>query len=63
MKVAVREKVLFNRYSKQNLRARAEDTDDKEAYEKTMAALSAEEVGDLPLAKTTWNDVSEKFGT
>jgi hypothetical protein len=62
MKVAAREKVLLKRYSMTNLRARAEDGDDKEAYEKTMAALTAEEVGDLPLAKTTWSDLAEKFG-
>ena len=62
IRVATRERVLLKRHSLPNMRGRAEGDDDKEAYEKTMAALTAEEAGDLPLAKTGWTELAEKFG-
>ena len=61
VKVAAREKVLMKRHGLDNLRARVEEGDDPDAYRKTMAALTAENEGDLAAAKTTWADLVEKY--
>ncbi|WP_020473143.1 serine/threonine protein kinase [Zavarzinella formosa] len=61
IKVAAREKVLMKRYSLPNLRARVEEGDDKEAYEKTMLALTSENSGDLGGARAKWTELADKY--
>ena len=61
LKVAERERVLLNRFKNERLRAHGEEGDDPDAYAKTMAALSAENEGDLAAARTNWNDLVDKF--
>src|SRR5947209_7723011 len=61
MKVADREGVLLNRFARANLRAAPTEDDDPEAYSKTMAALTAENAGDLPEAKRLWVDLADKY--
>jgi serine/threonine-protein kinase len=60
-KVAAREHVLLNRYSKERLRSRPEDDDDPDAYKKTMAALTAENDGDLGESRRLWGELVEKY--
>ncbi|HKA08187.1 MAG TPA: serine/threonine-protein kinase [Gemmataceae bacterium] len=61
LKVKEREHVLLNRHRRDNLRARPEADDDPEAYKKTMAALTAENEGDLFTARTAWVELVEKY--
>ncbi|MCX7664960.1 MAG: serine/threonine protein kinase [Gemmataceae bacterium] len=53
-----KERVLMNRYSKENLRAKPSDGDDPDAYRKTMAAFAAEDDGDTAAALTLWKELS-----
>ena len=61
LKVAEREHVLLNRFGRENLRSRAEADDDPDAYRKTMAALTAENDGDLAAAKTMWVELVDRY--
>ncbi len=63
LKVREREHVLLNRFGRENLRGRPEADDDKEAYMKTMAALTAENDGDLPAARTMWKELAEQYSS
>ena len=60
-KVAERERVLLNRFGMQNMRGSPAEGDDPEAYRQTMSALQAENAGDLPLAKTSWTALADKY--
>ena len=53
LKVAERARVLLKRHGNDNLRAKPAEDDDPEAYQKTMAALTAENVGDTAAARAT----------
>lgn len=59
LKVRERERVLLNRHGRSNLRSRGEEGDDPEAYRKTMAALTAENDGDLAQARTFWSELEK----
>jgi eukaryotic-like serine/threonine-protein kinase len=61
LKVAERERILLNRFGMQNMRASPGPDDDPEAYAKTMAALTAENAGDVPAARGTWTELADKY--
>lgn len=61
LKVKDREGVLLRRHGRDNLRAHGADDDDPEAYRKTMAALTAENEGDIPAARTAWNELVRDY--
>jgi hypothetical protein len=61
LKVEERERVLLNRHGIDRLRGRAEEDDDKEAYQKTMYALTAENDGDLAAARTAWTELADRY--
>ena len=61
LKVKEREHVLLNRFGRENLRGRPEADDDREAYMKTMAALTAENDGDLASARKMWTELAEQY--
>jgi eukaryotic-like serine/threonine-protein kinase len=61
LKVKERERVLLNRFGRENLRARAEEDDDPDAYRQTMAALTAENEGDLAAARTIWSELVDRY--
>jgi hypothetical protein len=61
LRVKGREHVLLNRFKVDRLRARPEEDDDPDAYKKTMLALTAEDVGDLAGARTTWVELVNAY--
>jgi eukaryotic-like serine/threonine-protein kinase len=61
LKVNQRARVLLNRHGSSRFRATPLEDDDPDAYQKTMAALTAENDGNLPLARSTWTELVEKY--
>ena len=61
IKVNDHENSMLNRHGNERLRGRAEDHHDAEAYKKTMAALTAEDDGDLAAARTAWNELVDRY--
>ena len=63
LKVADREQILLNRFKSDRLRTHGEEGDDPDAYAKIMAALSAENDGDLAVTarRSNWKKLVEKF--
>jgi hypothetical protein len=61
LKVKEREHVLLNRFGRENLRNRPEADEDPDAYKKTMAALTAENEGDLAAARTLWSELVDRY--
>jgi serine/threonine-protein kinase len=51
---------MLNRHRIENMRNRAEGHHDADLYKKTMAALTAENEGDLLAARQLWNEMAEK---
>ncbi|MEZ6138986.1 MAG: protein kinase [Zavarzinella sp.] len=60
VKVGRKERILLNRFGRENLRAKPSEGDDPEAYKKMMIGLAAEEEGDLGLARSTWQSLVDK---
>lgn len=60
-KVVKRESQLLNRLKYPKMRMNPEDGDDPQAYRRTMSAFSAEEEGDVALARRYWNELVEQF--
>jgi serine/threonine-protein kinase len=61
LKVAERERVLLNRFGMRNMRGSPGEGDDPDAYAKTMAALTAENDGDLSAARATWTALDGQY--
>jgi serine/threonine-protein kinase len=61
LKVAERARVLLNRHGSPAFRAKPLEDDDPEAYQKTMAALAAEDDGNLAQARSTWAELVERY--
>jgi serine/threonine-protein kinase len=61
LKVKDREHVMLNRYKFERLRNQPWEDDDPDAYKKTMAAMAAENEGDLAAARSTWVELVERY--
>src|SRR5262249_16136263 len=53
--------VLLNRHGSSRLSTIPLEGDDPEAYQKTMAALTAEDVGDVAGARATWAELVRTY--
>jgi eukaryotic-like serine/threonine-protein kinase len=56
-KVGDRERVLLNRHRLPALRDTVQEGEDPDAYRQTMAALTAEEDGDISIARSSWSEL------
>ncbi|HKB04802.1 MAG TPA: serine/threonine-protein kinase [Gemmataceae bacterium] len=61
LKVNERARVMLNRHGSSKFRTIPLEGDDPDAYQKTMAALTAEDAGNLPLARSTWAELVDKY--
>ncbi|MBO0697127.1 MAG: protein kinase [Zavarzinella sp.] len=61
LKVNERARVMLNRHGSSAYREKPFEDDDPDAYRKTMAALAAEDAGNLPEARTTWMELVDRY--
>lgn len=62
LKVAERERVLLKQHSS-NIRNAPLEKEDPDAYQKSMAALTAEDEGAIASARAIWNELADRYAT
>ena len=63
LKVSHRARVLLNRHGSSRFQAIPLEDDDPDAYHRSMAALTAENAGDLAAARAAWAELVEKYAS
>lgn len=61
--VVKRETALLKRHTKTGFRNNPEEGEDPDAYAKTMNAFTAEDDGDVAVARRYWKELDDKFST